>query len=737
MAINNAGQYISIDSRPVSCFRGTLKQIINIYKSYLASGSLVEVTEGPKDPFICMNIICPPGSYDANVEPAKDDVLFANPSFLIGTLDSFFKSVYGELRDSSPAPQWSSNVKYRGFDVLLARKPPLNIATLPIQNGKATARNVETMYERVLNRANLVKRSSGEFLPSLHSRTGLTQNSAESGLERGSTSIVDSVSDVLTPAHEGHSYEQRQLWQQSMCDFDEGDPEDFSGPSDINTTQQEKESEEEGTLRNVRISNPWAFAKINASALRNKGVRETERTLEGKGQLLTPIRQRGELVGATTQQMRIASQESGSSIVGLPTPKHTQGYFGATGSPQASFPLTPFSFPKNSSGKIGSASKTHKVPQQESGNLGALDMWLQNPADTPPVDTLPTTQSHDDDMQDRNAPVQARARDFVSARTLPIGESSNLVLEMMPITKRMPKASRPMVTGVNKPFISPITDPEQIGFERGPRWKGRSTQTARTSSVANTTIASTPNILNCDDSASIAGSSSTSTISTVDPGLAATMDYETRKQAATQAWRANQRQQAKNQSLAPELDEQILSAARTSPYKNRYNRAIAVLHAASDTAAEIIPKQLPFEPGDPRAYLIRAQERDHQRNLNSSSPPRSKRRKTRHLPLEVTTSEDSATRDLVLSIDTEKLDVTALLALSGYGQGFCDENIYTRVTRGAFEPCPIRQIRDWELTVQELLDTQYEAENAAGTDGSCGVRLNLWTTLQSHRKAFP
>lgn len=83
--------YIFVDSRPVSCARGTLRKILTLAKSYLRSslGAL-------DDPFVYLNIICP-GSYDANVEPAKDDVMFNNPNAVVDTVESLLKRVYGEL----------------------------------------------------------------------------------------------------------------------------------------------------------------------------------------------------------------------------------------------------------------------------------------------------------------------------------------------------------------------------------------------------------------------------------------------------------------------------------------------------------------------------------------------------------------------------------------------------------------------------------------------------------------
>ncbi|KAH6638339.1 hypothetical protein C7974DRAFT_451680, partial [Boeremia exigua] len=92
--IANHGAFISVDSRPVSATRGTLKKIALAVRSRLrkAHSTLSDV----KDPFFCLNIICPVDSYDPNVEPAKDDVIFGDESLVITLVDRLLISYYPE-----------------------------------------------------------------------------------------------------------------------------------------------------------------------------------------------------------------------------------------------------------------------------------------------------------------------------------------------------------------------------------------------------------------------------------------------------------------------------------------------------------------------------------------------------------------------------------------------------------------------------------------------------------------
>ncbi|KAF2259705.1 hypothetical protein CC78DRAFT_474884, partial [Lojkania enalia] len=90
--IANQGAFISIDSRPLSAFRGTIKRIFMVFKNNLrrANPTFASV----KDPFMCMNIICPPDSYDPNIEPAKDDVLFADENLVLEAVNKILSSYY-------------------------------------------------------------------------------------------------------------------------------------------------------------------------------------------------------------------------------------------------------------------------------------------------------------------------------------------------------------------------------------------------------------------------------------------------------------------------------------------------------------------------------------------------------------------------------------------------------------------------------------------------------------------
>lgn len=88
----SGAQFISVDSRPVTVLRRAVKKIPEIYKRHLSAALGGESIVA--HPFLRLNIVCPPGSYDANVEPAKDDVIFADQVHFLAAVERFFEATY-------------------------------------------------------------------------------------------------------------------------------------------------------------------------------------------------------------------------------------------------------------------------------------------------------------------------------------------------------------------------------------------------------------------------------------------------------------------------------------------------------------------------------------------------------------------------------------------------------------------------------------------------------------------
>ncbi|TQS37673.1 hypothetical protein Golomagni_01845 [Golovinomyces magnicellulatus] len=93
------GQYISIDGRPVSHDKGTMKKIVTIFKHHIRN--CLPDTKKLCNPFLYMSMKLPVESYDPNVEPAKDDVLFVNENFVLENIEKVFKDIYDEYELSA------------------------------------------------------------------------------------------------------------------------------------------------------------------------------------------------------------------------------------------------------------------------------------------------------------------------------------------------------------------------------------------------------------------------------------------------------------------------------------------------------------------------------------------------------------------------------------------------------------------------------------------------------------
>ncbi|KAL1795075.1 hypothetical protein ACET3X_006891 [Alternaria dauci] len=196
--IAHQGAFVSVDARPVSSSRGTIKQIVTAYKDRLRRSN--PSLAGVKDPFFCLNITCPHGSYDPNIEPAKDDVLFDNSDLVTGIVDKLLRAYYPEAAQEvrRTEPPTSAQQQYEN--------QPKQLPTSPI-GSSITAYGDET------------------------------------------TSAIEEPPITLMQA--------QPRWRSSMYGIDEDDlqflQEDHT-PVIV---------EEEG-IRATEISNPWTIARMNA-----------------------------------------------------------------------------------------------------------------------------------------------------------------------------------------------------------------------------------------------------------------------------------------------------------------------------------------------------------------------------------------------------------------------------------------------------------------------------------------
>ncbi|KAL9080248.1 MAG: hypothetical protein Q9157_000970 [Trypethelium eluteriae] len=94
--ISGVGQFVSVDGRILNEKRGTARKMVGLWKERMKKVGV----EGGKNPVLLLNLTCPLGSYDVNVEPGKDDVVFVDKTVLVegwtGLIEEAYKMKTGE-----------------------------------------------------------------------------------------------------------------------------------------------------------------------------------------------------------------------------------------------------------------------------------------------------------------------------------------------------------------------------------------------------------------------------------------------------------------------------------------------------------------------------------------------------------------------------------------------------------------------------------------------------------------
>lgn len=98
------GAFISIDGRPMAPGRGTLKTVVAAFRARFDSLHHRQGTQSSaSNVFIQLGIRCPPGSYDINVSPAKDEVLFTDESRVLKVIDHLLETNYPATKKVGPS----------------------------------------------------------------------------------------------------------------------------------------------------------------------------------------------------------------------------------------------------------------------------------------------------------------------------------------------------------------------------------------------------------------------------------------------------------------------------------------------------------------------------------------------------------------------------------------------------------------------------------------------------------
>ena len=734
-----------------------MKQITSLYKSHLRSAISNEDNVKLLDPFLCLNITCPPGSYDANIEPAKDDILLTNSEILLGIVERLFRDIYGEvqLAPSKPPTKKLSTLEPHGIEMLLARKKapvdsspvgisPVVEASLPPPRSAPesfayTPPNLRTLKNSAIDTPHVppLRRSPRaiDYSDIEHPAIEKTQANAHPSF-LASYDLPGSVSSAETcvePPIGAVRIEAKPRWKGSMYAMDEEDEADLGvhlqerarSPVDLDVDADEH-------VRDVEVSNPWAFAKLNA-AMRSSGH---------KKQLPTPGRQMGDASTSTDPSSDDLPQQVHSQLLQKSLPRIQQ-----TRSPPEAAYLTPspFPFPQKARGKrkandegmdtCSTAASSNKERQE----VGALDTWVQKSfSGYDELEDPPNTL-----RDDQGPPDLPYSRNFVSARSLPLGGTPlSEIPDASQRPRRKPGPRKQQQGNIDRPFVPPVNDPHRVWFdiEENPSQK-RPRKPPPNNGHQNPTRAPTINLRDDkidDDESEVPTTVEQALPPLMHPDLAITLDYETRKQKASEAHRRVLREQAvaANNSKAQIDALDPLHPQHTiptsSPHKNRQAAAIAALHTnAPDIPPPSTPSKediLALEPSDPRAYLLRIHQQQVPESLHQLRG-KSRRQKTAMLPLE-TVTEEAYIGDLTLLIEDVTVDDVEEDMKDG---GAWDRYIKSGEQDVAFGKADVGDVKRWEGRVREMVRELYAVKGVNGEgEERANVDVDLSKILRAH-----
>ncbi|KAF4992754.1 hypothetical protein FGRMN_6964 [Fusarium graminum] len=209
--IKGKGAFISVDSRPLSALRGTGKKLFSIFKSSLSKASSSSgISRAPSSPFMQLSIQCPPGSYDPNISPLKDEVLFMNEPAILDCFQTLCDAIYDKKGSASTKSQKQLALVERSQSLIKgspnAQESILrDEACLNATGNESLTSDQELIDSLNDGLENLLGRSSGPFgngertSPNAFKLLSPPKNNAQSGNRDGKKSAgdVQTVEEVM------------------------------------------------------------------------------------------------------------------------------------------------------------------------------------------------------------------------------------------------------------------------------------------------------------------------------------------------------------------------------------------------------------------------------------------------------------------------------------------------------------------------------------------------------------
>lgn len=276
------GPWFSVDSRPVSASKGTIKALYSTFRTHLnRTLELPGSTTSVRNPFVAVNIKCPPRSYDPNVETSKDEVLFADSPRLIEAFERLLENVYSTTPpDSSPSAsqdaQLAAKLPHQNSEAVKPQdqsshlispdSTPDDSPPSPVITGAKTS---------VISGVSSLTKPS-QLRPQQHPTSPRMTVSDINRLEEHSLYITPPSShdpklrakpDLLKSSTIGPQDDRTpqisRRWKVDMSSHGENDDEPIAITSQHHSQEQEAERNQ-GFTKASQDVNPWVIAKFNA-----------------------------------------------------------------------------------------------------------------------------------------------------------------------------------------------------------------------------------------------------------------------------------------------------------------------------------------------------------------------------------------------------------------------------------------------------------------------------------------
>jgi DNA mismatch repair ATPase MutL len=378
------------------------------------------------DPFVCLHLRCPTGSYDVNIEPTKDEVLFTNTRNVLYLLEEFLKAAYGNLPEKAEQKDRHRNVpsdsQNQSFNLQLAKKE---------RHVREASRSGSTEFEGrdAFKNGGGTTHNNSQPESAPYALNGLH----ESNEDEDHRSAVKASSAASSKPH------------RNMYEFDEDDLRAAQTPLSPEPTNDVEADNAE--LRKASVTNPWTLAKLNAPVLSSNRSPSSRVAGTGNEQLMTPGPNKAKDLVCIKQRNHL------DQGIYLPSPARSES---SHSPPVYQNPGPPLRRRAPNHQGEDEIEFTQESANEQPADVGpsSLDLWTRPVApqrQLPPSDCTSKILRNDNLVKYQSSSKNKSAEDMQTEI-----ESTQLTDPSEKPTQGLKSPS-----GIKKPFITPFKTPER------------------------------------------------------------------------------------------------------------------------------------------------------------------------------------------------------------------------------------------------------------------------------------